>query len=96
MLYVQLQSKASNFAYYHNFFTNHSGTILKNSYRFAFTELTFFYEAQSCNVLDLICLSKLLMSAFFKSRSTCQNCQCHLIPFNLRSYKKYTEVDSWY
>ena len=89
MLYVQLQSKASNFAYYHNFFTNHSGTILKNSYRFAFTELTFFYEAQSCNVLDLICLSKLLMSAFFKSRSACQ-----LRHFNLRSYKMYTEVDT--
>ena len=90
MLYVQLQSKASNFPYYHNFFTNHSGTILKNS----FTELTFFDEAQSCNVLDLICLSKLLMSAFFKSRSACQNCQCQLRHFNLRSYKKYTEVDT--
>ena len=96
MLYVKLQSKVHNFAYYQKFFTNHSGIILKNSCRFAFTELTIFYEVQSCNVLDLICQSKLLMSAFFKSRSACQTCQCQLKRFNLRSYKKYTEVDSCY
>ena len=39
---------------------------LKNSYRFAFTELNISYEEHSCNALDLICLSKLLIRAFFK------------------------------
>ena len=79
-----------------DFFSIKSHKKAIKTLRFAFTELTIFYKVKSCNVLDLICLSKLLMRAFFTSRSAFQNCQYQLRHFNLRSYKKYTEVDSWY